>query len=97
MVYYYYFFISFLLESTGRDFMKKKTLFFISVVNIKEELEDAIPHVKMEPEMKPLLITEFGFNGADCSMDKINIKDEPLQDELVSEFYNKAFFQFLLA
>ena len=27
-------------------------------------------------------------------MDKIDIKDEPLQDELVSELYNKAFSQF---
>ena len=46
--------------------------------------------------MKSLLITEFGFNGTNCSMDQIDIKDEPLRDELVSEFYNKAFSIFLL-
>ena len=75
------------------DIIKKIS---ISVVNIKEELEDATPHAKIEPEMKPLLITEFGFNGTNCSMDEIDIKDEPLQDELVSEFYNRAFSQFFL-
>ena len=62
-------------------------LFSVSVVDIKEELEDAAPHVKIDPEMKPLLITEKGFNGANYSMDEIDIKEEPLQDDLVSEFY----------
>ena len=47
--------------------------------------------------MKPLLITEFCFNGANYFVDKIDIKDEPLQDELVSVFYNKAFSQLLLS
>ena len=68
-------------------------LFSISVVDIKEELEDAAPRVKIEPEMKPLLITEKGFNGDNYSMDEIVIKEEPLQDNLVSEFHN-IFSQF---
>ena len=46
--------------------------------------------------MKPLLITEYGFNGANNSMDEIDIKEEPLQDELVSEFYNKCLRNFSL-
>ena len=37
--------------------------------------------------MKPLLITEKCFNGANYSTDEIDIKEEPLQDYLVSEFY----------
>ena len=45
--------------------------------------------------MKPLLITEKGFNGANYSMDEIDIKEEPLQDDLVSEFYNNISSQFL--
>ena len=44
--------------------------------------------------MKLLLTAEFGFNGANCFMDKIDIKEEPLQDDLVSEFYNETFPQF---
>ena len=44
--------------------------------------------------MKPLLITEKGFNGANYSMDEIDIKEEPRQDHLVSEFYNNLFSQF---
>ena len=59
-------------------------LFFISVDYIREELEDAAPHDKIEPEMKPLLITEKGFNGDNRSLDEIDIKEEPLQDDLVS-------------
>ena len=61
--------------------------FSISVADIKEEFEDDAPHVKIENEMKPLLITEKGFNGANYSMDEIDIKEEPLQVYLVSEFY----------
>ena len=44
--------------------------------------------------MKPLLITEKGFNGAIYSMDEIDIKEEPLQDYLVSEFNYNLFSQF---
>ena len=73
----------------------KPFFFSISDVDIKEELEDATPHVKSENEMKPLLITEKGFNGANYSMDEIDIKEEPpLQDYLVSEFYYKIFSLF---
>ena len=43
--------------------------------------------------MKPLLITGKGFNGANFSMGEIDIKEEPLQYDLVSEFYN-LFSQF---
>ena len=65
--------------------MRFNNFFFsISVVDIKEELEDATPHVKIENEMKPLIITENGFNGANYSIDEIDIKEEPLQDHLVS-------------
>ena len=46
--------------------------------------------------MKPLLITEKCFNGANNSMDEIHIKEEPLQDDLVSEFHNKLFHNFSL-
>ena len=73
----------------------KPFFFSISVVHIKEELEDAAPHVKIEPDMKPLLITEKGLNGANYSMDEIDIKEEPLQYDLVSEFYNNTSLQFL--
>ena len=34
--------------------------------------------------MKSLLIMEKGFNEANYSMDEIDIKEEPLQDYLVS-------------
>ena len=44
--------------------------------------------------MKPLLITEKGFNGDNYSMDEIYIKEEPLQDDSVSEFYYNVFLQF---
>ena len=44
--------------------------------------------------MKPLLITEKGFNEANYSLDGIDIKEEPLQDDLVSEFYYNVFSQF---
>ena len=44
--------------------------------------------------MKPLLTAEFGSNGANCFMDKIDIKEQPLLDDLVSEFYNNTFCQF---
>ena len=63
----------------------------IPVVYIKEELKDASPLVKIELETNSLLITEKYFNGTDYSMDEIYIKNEPLPDDLVSEFYDKAF------
>ena len=44
--------------------------------------------------MKPLIITENGFNGANYSMDEIDIKEESLQDYLVSEFYYNVFSHF---
>ena len=53
-----------------------------------------MPHVKIEPEMKPLLITQKGFNGANNSMDEMDIKEEPPHEELVSEFYEKNFRNF---
>ena len=66
--------------------------FSVSVVYIKEELEDAAPHVKIVPEMKLLQCTKKCFNGANYFMDEIDIKEEPLQDDLVvSEFYYKSF------
>ena len=76
-------------------FYIKKDVFSIPVVNTKEELEDATLYVKIEPEMKPLLITEFSFNEASSTMDEICIKEEPIQDDLVSEFYYKVLYQFL--
>ena len=54
---------------------------------IKEEPEDTASHVKIEPEIKPLVVTDNGFNG-NYSMDGINIKEEPLQDDFVSELLN---------
>ena len=55
------------------------TCFFtISVVYIKEEPEDAASHEKNEHEMKPLV-------GTNYSMDDIDIKEEALQDDFVSE------------
>ena len=54
---------------------------------MEEGLEDAAPHVKSEPEMKPLLITQKVFNGTNNSMEEIYIKEEPLQDDLVSKLY----------
>ena len=41
--------------------------------------------------MKPLPITEKDFNGANFSIDEIYIKEEPLQVDLVSEFYSNVF------
>ena len=52
--------------------------------------------VKIEPEMKLLLIVENSFNGTNKSMDEINEKEEPQQDDLVSEFFNKQFYKFSL-
>ena len=62
--------------------------FSISVVYLKEELKDAEYLVQIEPEMKPLVVPKNGFKGANYSMDEIDIKEEPLQDDLVSELLN---------
>ena len=45
--------------------------------------------------MKPSLSTEKSFNGANYSTAEIDMKEERLQDDLVSEFYNvySKFFQ----
>ena len=59
--------------------------FSISVVYIKEEPKDAASEVKIELEMKPSVVTEKGLKGTNYSMDVIDIKEEPLQDDLVSE------------
>ena len=39
--------------------------------------------------MKPLLVTKNGFDGTNYSMDGIDIKKEPLQDDLVSELLDR--------
>ena len=56
---------------------------------IKEKPEVAASYVKTEPEMRSLVVTENRFNGADYSMDKIHIKEEPLQDDQVSELLDR--------
>ena len=61
----------------------------IPVVYIKEEPKDAASLVKIEPEMKPLVVTKDGFNETNYSMEGIVIKEEPLQDYLVSELLNR--------
>ena len=62
----------------------------ISVVFIKEEPADAASSVKIEPEMKPLVVPENNcFNGPNYSTDEIDIKEEPLQDDLVSELQSR--------
>ena len=62
--------------------------FSISVVYIKEEPKDAEYLVKIKPEMKPLVVPKDGFNETNYSMEEIDIKEEPLQDDLVSELLN---------
>ena len=61
--------------------------FPISGVYIKEEIGDAAPQIKIEPQMKPLLVAEKGFNGTNYPKDETNIKEELIQNDLVSEFY----------
>ena len=63
---------------------------------IKEELDDAEFDVKIVPVVNPYLIKVNGFNGAQIvkeeieiidrngSMEETDIKEEPLQDDLVS-------------
>ena len=60
-----------------------------SVAHIKEEPEDIVPHVKIEREMMPLVFTEKDLNRSNFSIDDIYIKEEPLQDDLVSELLNR--------
>ena len=55
---------------------------------IKEEPEDVACCVIIEPEMKPLAVTENGFKGTNFSMGWIDIKEEPLQDDFVSILLN---------
>ena len=73
---------------------------------IKEELHDAAFDVKIGPGMNPLLIKVDGFNVAviakkkhtidrNGSMEEIDIKEEPLQDDLVRECLSK-FLNFFL-
>ena len=64
-------------------------------MKIKEEFVDAAPHIKIEPERKRLLITEKGFIEANYSIDDIDIKEEPLQNDLVSVYYHNV-LQFML-
>ena len=61
----------------------------IPVVCIKEEPKDAASLVKIEPDMKPLIVTKNGFDGTNYSMEVIDTKEEPLQDDFVSELLNK--------
>ena len=61
----------------------------ISVVYIKEEPKDAASLVKIDPEMKPLVVPKNGFDETNYSMEGIVIKEEPLQDYLVSELLNR--------
>ena len=68
--------------------------FLISVVYIKEELQDVAIDVKLEPDVDSFLKKEDGNNealtvkghsqstGTNYSMDKLVIKDEPQQDNL---------------
>ena len=46
--------------------------------------------------MKPLVITEKVFIEANNSVDDIDIKEEPLQNDLVSVYYHNV-LQFMLA
>ena len=61
-----------------------------------KELDEAAFEVKIEADFNPLLIKVDGFNWSlitkkeiqitdrNCSMEEIDIKEEPLQDYLVS-------------
>ena len=69
--------------------LHKLYFFTISVVYIKEEPDDASSSVKIEPKMGPVAVTENGINGTNYSMVGIGIKEEPIQDDLVSELLNR--------
>ena len=80
----------FFLKASAQEWTWLKLYFFsISVVYIKEEPEDATSHVKIEPEMKPLVVTKNCFNGANYSREDIYMKEEPLQDDFVSELLDQ--------
>ena len=42
--------------------------------------------------MKPLVVTKKDLNGTNYSIDEIDIKEEPLEDDLVSELLNRYKF-----
>ena len=73
----------------SRENFTQIMFFPFSVVYIKEEPTDAASLANDEPEMKPLLDIKSGFNVTNYSMDEIDIKEEPLQDDLVSELLNR--------
>ena len=77
------------VESLNGDFTQMMSFFLHSVAFIKEEPEDATPDVKIEHEMKPLVVTGKCLNGTNYSMDEIDIKEEPLEADLVSELRNR--------
>ena len=56
---------------------------------IKGEPEVTASSVKTEPEMMSLVVTENRFNGANYSMNEIDIKEEPLEVDEVSELLNR--------
>ena len=74
----------------------QKIICYFSVVWIKDELDDAVLDVKILPVVNPFFIKVNGFNVAlnvkeeieiidrNGSMEEIDIKEEPLQDDLVS-------------
>lgn len=74
--------------------------FFISVVYIKNEVEDAAFDVKFQPakllgkddSIKPFIIEKQNqiIGPADC-MNELDIKDKPLPDDEVSKWQVKAF------
>ena len=74
----------------------QKTINFFTVVWIKEELDDAEFDAKIVPVVNPFLIKVNGLNGAliakeerpiidrSGSMEEIDVKEEPIQDDMVS-------------
>ena len=56
---------------------------------IKDEPQVPAMYIKKEPEMSSIVVTENRFNGANYSTDEIHIKEEPLQDDEVSELLNR--------
>ena len=62
--------------------------FSISVFYIKEDPDDAASIVKIESEMMALVVTKNNSNETNYSRDEVCIKEEPLQDDLVSKLLN---------